>query len=94
MSIDYAGSFACGNVVAWLIVFIWFPRSKRTTQARICHLSLSVVSTIAVLTTCWSFAGLKGSLIAALGLVVGASISFRLRQDINRTYREEIRECK
>lgn len=94
MEIEHAGAFACGAVVAWLMVFIWFPRANRNTRARIRHLSLSAVSTIAVLAMCWSFAGFKGASTSALGLLVGASISFRVRQQIKRTYREEIRKCR
>lgn len=94
MGMEHAGAFACGAVVGWLMTFIWFPRSQRTTKACIRHLSLSAVSTIAALAMCWSFAGVKGEFTAALGLLVGASISFRVRQGINRKYREEIRECK
>lgn len=94
MGIEHAGAFACGAVVAWIMAFIWFPQFNGNTQARIRHLSLSAVSTIAVLAMCWSFAGFKGASISALGMLVGASISFRVRQQIKRTYREEIRKCK
>lgn len=94
MGIEHAGAFACGAVVAWLMMFIWFPRANGNTQTRIRQLSLYAVSTIAVLAMCWSFAGFKGASMSALGLLVGALISFRVRQQIKRTYREEIRKCK
>ena len=87
MGIEHAGAFACGAVVAWLMVFIWFPRANRNTQARIRHLSLSAVSTIAVLAMCWSFAGFKGAASSALGVLVGVSLSFSVRQAIKRRYR-------
>lgn len=94
MDIEHAGAFACGAVVAWLMVFVWFPRANGNTRTRIRQLSLYAVSTIAVLAMCWSFAGFKGASMSALGLLVGASISFRVRQQIKRTYQEEIRKCK
>lgn len=87
MGIEHAGAFACGAVVAWLMVFIWFPQANRNTQARIHHLSLSAVSTIAVLAMCWSFAGFKGAAASALGVLAGVLLSFSVRQAIKRKCR-------
>ena len=87
MDIEHAGAFACGAVVAWIVVFIWFPRSNRNTQARIRHLTLSGVSTIAVLAMCWSFAGFNGATSSALGILVGVSLSFSVRQAIKQKHR-------
>lgn len=87
MDIQHAGAFACGAVVAWLMVVIWLPWSHRGFQARIRYLSLCAVSSTAVLAMCWSLAGFKGAAASALGVLVGVSISFSVRQAIKRKYR-------
>lgn len=88
---EYAGAFGSGAVVAWLIAFVWFPRSERPARPPYRYLTISSVGIVGVLALSGMLGGIMGVSAAVLGLLVAVTISLKIRRDINIKYGQRSR---
>ena len=91
---EYAGAFGSGAVIAWLIAFVWLPRFERTASRPYRYLTISAVGIVGVLALSGMLGGSLGVSAAVLGLLVAATISLKVRRDINIKYGQRSQRCK